>query len=81
MTKQVSAAVTRPARTALQATPAFAVVAFVDAWIYDMTDVRFGAAVGLMTVLVGVGQNLVENRLGKGFLRRVPPTTDPVPGE
>lgn len=81
MSKQVSAAVSRPARTALQATPAFAIVAFADAWIYNMSDTQFGAAVGLLTVVLGVIQNATENRLGKGLLRRVPPTTDPVPGE
>lgn len=78
---RASAAITRPARTAIQATPAFAVTEFVDAFLYDMTDRQYGAAVVLLTLVIGWAQTLVENRTGRGLLRDVPPTTDPVPGD
>ena len=78
---RASSTITRPARTALQATPAVAIAAFIDAFLYDMTDVQFGAAVGLLTVVIGWTQTLAENVSGRALLRDVPDPTDPVPGE
>ena len=78
--RQVSAAVSRPTRTAIQATPAVVLTDVVDVFLHNLTDREYGVIVALLTILIGWAQNLVENRLGKGLLRRVPPTTDPVPG-
>lgn len=81
MTKhRASAAITRPTRTAIQATPALVLTEFVDAFLYDLNEPQYGALVGLLTVVISWAQTLTENRLGKGLLRDVPPTTDPVPG-
>lgn len=78
---RASSAIARPARTAIQATPAVAIAAFIDAFLYDMTDVQFGAAVGALTVVIGWAQTLAENVAGRGLLRDVPDSTDPVPGD
>lgn len=77
---RASAAITRPARTAIQAAPAYVVTEFVDAFLWDMDDRQYAAAAILLTLVFGWAQVLTENRLGKGLLRDVPPTTDPVPG-
>jgi len=79
MPKQtVSEVIARPTRTAVQATPSFAVTEFIDAFLYDMSDRQYGALVVLLTLIVGLVQNAVENYSGKGFLRKVPPTDAPV---
>lgn len=81
MTKRrASSAVTRPIRTALQATPALAVTEFVDAFLYDLSEPQYGALVGLLTVVIGWAQTLTENSIGRGILRDIPDQTDPVPG-
>lgn len=66
-------AINRPARTAVQAAPAWMVTEFVDAWLYDMSDRQFGALVALLTFLFAYGQVIIENKVGKGLLREVPP--------
>jgi hypothetical protein len=72
--KKVSEAFARPARTAIQATPAWIITEFVDAWFYDMNDRQFGVLVLLLTTLFAWGQAAIENAKGAGFLRSVPPT-------
>ena len=77
----VSESVARPARTAIQAVPAGAITEFVDAFIYDMSDRQYGAAVVLLTLLFGWAQAAFENHRGEAlWLRRVPPTDTPVEG-
>lgn len=80
MTARASSAITRPIRTALQATPALALTEFIDAFVHDLNEQQYGALVGLLTVVIGWAQTLTENSLGKGLLRDVPDKTDPVPG-
>lgn len=70
--------VARPLRTGVQAVPAYALVEFVDAFIHDMTERQYAAAVVLLTMVISLIQTTVENGLGKAFLRRVPPVEVPV---
>lgn len=77
---RASSAITRPARTALQATPALALTEFIDAFLFDLNEPQYGALVGLLTVAIGWVQTLTENRVGHGLLRDVPDRTDPLPG-
>lgn len=79
--RRASTAVTRPTRTAVQAGPAVAIVAFIDAFFRDFNEVEFGAAVAFVTVVLSFIQTATENGLGVGFLRDVPDPTDPVPGD
>lgn len=71
MTGPASTALSRPVRTAVQATPAFAVTEFVDAFLLDMSDRQYGALVVLLTLVLGWAQVAVENRIGRGLLRSV----------
>lgn len=59
----------RPARTAIQGTAAYAVVDFIDAFLRDLNEHQFAAAVVLLTLVIGWAQVLVENGLGKGLFR------------
>lgn len=70
--------VARPLRTGVQAVPAYALVEFVDAFIHDMTERQYAAAVVLLTMLISLIQTTIENGIGKAFLRRVPPTDAPI---
>lgn len=65
------AAVARPLRTAIQASPAWVITECIDAFIYDMSDRQFGALMGLLLVLVSWTQVLVENKAGVGLFRDV----------
>lgn len=65
----VSEAVARPVRTAVQATPAWAITEGIDAFLWDMSDRQYGIAVILFTMLIGFVQNAIENGIGKAFLR------------
>lgn len=78
MSTRVTAAAARPARTAIQGVPAFVITEGVDAFLYDMSDKQYAALAGLLLLLFSWGQALTENRLGRGFLRQVPPRTEPV---
>ena len=77
-TTTVNEAVARPVRTAVQMTPSAVITEFVDAFFYDMGDRQYVALFALLTLLFGFIQNVVENRSGKGFLRKVPPVVVPV---
>lgn len=78
--KQVSESVARPARTAIQATPAFLITQLIDAF-YDLNDTQFGLVVLILTALISFVQTEIENQAGKGLLRSVPPTKSPVVDE
>jgi hypothetical protein len=80
MSQRVGEPTARAIRTGVQATPAWILVEFIDAWFYDMTDRQFSVAVLALLVAFAHLQALVENRTGKGFLRKVPPRTVPVRG-
>lgn len=73
MPTRVSEAVARPARTGPQAIVAFAIVEFIDSFINDLTEKQYGAAVGLLVLILAGLQVLAENRLGKAVMRSVPP--------
>lgn len=78
----VSEAVARPARTAIQSTPAFALIELLEAFeVYDFTDRQYGVTLMVLTAIVSFIQNKIENNRGKGFfLRSVPPLAVPVEG-
>lgn len=71
-------AIARPARTAMQATPAWIITEFVDAWFYDMNDRQFSVTVLALTMVFSSLHALIEDRVGKGILRRVPAPPAPV---
>lgn len=74
----VNEAIARPVRTGPQAVIAFAIVEFIDSFINDLTEKQYGAAVGLLVLILAGVQVLLENWSGKAFFRRVPPETVPV---
>lgn len=78
----VSEAVARPARTAIQSTPAFAVIEILEAFeVYNFTDRQYGITLMVLTAIVSFVQNAAENSRGKAFfLRTVPPLEVPVEG-
>lgn len=63
------ASVGRPVRTAVQGTVAYALVEFVDAFAFDMSERQYGAAVVLLTLVLSWVQVLVEDFTGKALLR------------
>jgi hypothetical protein len=71
----VSQSVARPVRTTVQGGAAFAVTEFIDAFgIVQMDERQYGACAVILTIVFSWAQTLIENGLGKGFLRRVPGT-------
>lgn len=68
----VSQSVARPVRTGAQLSVAEVIVQVVEAFITDLNEAQHVAALGALTLLVGFVQLLVENGVGKGFLRQVP---------
>ena len=84
--RMVSWSIAGPTRTLLQAGPSYAIIEFLDAFLWDMNDRQYAAAVVLLTMLIGFVQAAIENSTGKALLRKVPPTDVPVvdgaaPGE
>ena len=78
---RVSEGVARPARTAIQMTPAAIVTELVDIFVYNMDERGYLAVFAALTLLFGVIQNLAENASGKGWwLRQVPPAAVPIDG-
>lgn len=75
---QVSDKVARPVRGGAQAVVAFAIVEFWDSFFQDLTEKQYGAAVGLLVIILSFTQVLVENWTGKAFLRRIPERATPV---
>lgn len=63
------ATVTRPVRTAGQASVAWLVTEGVDSFFYDLDDRQYGVVLGLLTVLFSFIQVQVENRTNTGLLR------------
>lgn len=77
-TSKVSEALARPARTAGQGTAGWVGTEFIDAFIYNMNDRQYGILVVVLTIVFGWIQVVVENYLGKAFLRRIPAVEVPV---
>lgn len=76
---RVSEAVARPVRGAGQGSAAWLVTEAFEAFnIYDFTESQYGLSVLILSVLFTFIQTMIENKIGKGFLRQVPPTTAPV---
>jgi hypothetical protein len=75
---KVSEALARPTRTGTQFGAAEILVQFVEAFLRDLNEAQHVALVGVLTLVVGTIQVLIENKTGVGFLRQVPPTEVPV---
>ncbi len=69
----ISDAVARPVRTATQGGLGWLIVEFIDAFLWNMDERQYGAAVALLTVIISWVQTQVENRAGTAFLREMPP--------
>lgn len=65
----MSESINRASRTVVQGTVAGALVEFTDAFIYDMSDRQYGAAIVLLTMLISYVQTFVEDKKGAGLLR------------
>lgn len=74
----VSEVLARPVRTAVQGTPAWIITEMVDAFLVDLTDRQYGILVLFLTMVFSFVQTAIENKTGKGLLRKVPPTEAPV---
>ena len=77
MPKRVSAAVSRPTRTIGQGGAGLATAELLDTFL-DLSQAQVFLIALLLTPFYSWVQALVENRLGVGILRDVPPRTDPV---
>lgn len=66
---RVNEAIARPARTTPQAVVAFAIVEFIDSFINNLTEQQYGAAVGLLVIILAGVQILIERGVGAAFLR------------
>lgn len=77
---RVSDAVARPARTAIQGGAGYAVAELVDSFV-GLEDSQVFWLAAVLTLAFSYVQTLVENYLGAGLLRQVPPTTAPVVDE
>lgn len=71
---RITEVVARPIRTVGQGTIGWVITEVVDAFVWDMDDRQYGIAVIALGGLVSFAQNAWENRIGRGFLREIPPT-------
>jgi hypothetical protein len=78
MSNTVSQTVARPVRTGTQLGAAEVIVQFVEAFLKDLNEAQHVAALGMLTLILGIVQILVENRTGKAFMRTLPPVDAPV---
>jgi hypothetical protein len=75
----VTDVVSRPVRAVPQGGAAWLIVEAVEAFnIYDFTDRQYGLAIVILTPVVAWAQVLIENRFGKGFLRKPEPPAKPI---
>ncbi len=77
MSNTVPLSVANATRTVVQAGPAWIIIEFIDAGIYDMTDRLFAASVLLLTMIFSFIMPLIENKLGRALMR-TPATQVPV---
>lgn len=75
--KRVSVKTGNAARTVVQAGPAWIIVEFIDAGIYDMSDRLFGASVLLLMLIGSYVMPIIENNLGRALFRN--PYVEDVP--
>lgn len=68
----VSQSVARPVRTGTQLGAAEVIVQVVEAFFVDLNEAQHVALLAALTLATGILQVMVENGLGKGFLRQVP---------
>ncbi len=74
---QITEKAARPARTLMQASPAFATTEGIDAWLYDMNDRQYGVTIILLTMLFSFFQTAYEDYKGRAVLRNVTPNGVP----
>jgi hypothetical protein len=78
---QVSEAVARPARTAIQMAPAGVVTELIDIFVYNLDERGYTAVFAALTLLFAWAQTARENARGEAWwLRTVPPTKVPPQG-
>jgi hypothetical protein len=65
----MSESLNRASRTVVQGTVAGALVEFIDAFAYDMSDRQYGAAIVLLTMTISYVQTFIEDKKGAGLLR------------
>lgn len=71
----------RGIRTGGQGGAGYLVIEAVEAFnVYDFSERQSTVTLLILTAVFAVIQSFVENKIGKGFLRQIPPTTVPVPG-
>lgn len=79
MATRISEVVARPARGAGQGGAGWIVTETIEAFgIYDFTEKQYGLSVFILGVVFSFLQTLIENRLGKAFLRQIPPKDSPL---
>ena len=79
MSKTVSTTVAGPTRTILQGIPMEGLIQLSEAfgWTH-LTEDQHAALLVVLTAVGSLIQNYIENRTGRGFLRRVPPRRVPI---
>jgi len=71
--QRFNTAITNPVRTGVQGGLAWGITEILDSFdILAMDERQYAAVLLILTMLVGVIQNAVENAKGVGFLRYVP---------
>ena len=79
MPKTVSTTIAAPVRTIPQGGLAEAIIQFTEAFgLTHLSEAQHIATLILVTAAVASLQNAIENRTGRGFLRRVPPRRVPL---
>lgn len=64
--------VARPVRTGTQLGVAEVIVQVVEAFFVDLNEAQHVALLAALTLATGILQIMIEDGLGKGFLRQVP---------
>lgn len=78
-TVTVSTTVANPIRTGVQGGLAWAVTEGLDAFhVIPMDERQYGVSIVILGIAFSFIQNVTENYLGKGFLRKVPEADVPV---